>query len=123
MNTQHGSPGRTWFVDIDGTVFLHAGYRGAPDIPVSGVRAFLAGLPPQDVVVLTTARLPEQQPETEEALRREGIRWDRILYGLPPGPRILVNDRLPGDAQTAFALNVERNRPWSDLARKIGAEG
>ena len=42
-------------------------------------------------------------------LTANGIRYDAILYGMPAGERILVNDCKPSGLLTAVAVNKKRN--------------
>lgn len=125
---------KTWFIDIDGTIFKHrnnheldvsqnAGLAGTEEDGeelLANVIEFFDTLPERDQVVLTTARHTEHRPITEGALKRFGLltRIDTIVYDIPSGPRILVNDVKPIDAEdnftgkevdTAYAVNVRRN--------------
>ena len=46
---------------------------------------------------------------TESFLRENGIRWNAIIYDLPYGERILVNDKKPSGLKTSIAVNTERD--------------
>ena len=51
---------KTWVLDVDGTIVVHNGHlRPVGDELLPGVKEFFASLPPQDVVVLLTARKKE----------------------------------------------------------------
>ena len=43
-------------------------------------------------------------------LKESGIRYDEILFEMPMGERIVVNDRKPSGIPMAVAVNVERNQ-------------
>ena len=95
---------KTWFIDIDGTIFKHrnnheldvsqnAGLAGTEEDGeelLANVIEFFDTLPERDQVVLTTARHTEHRPITEGALKRFGLltRIDTIVYDIPSGPRI-----------------------------------
>lgn len=42
-------------------------------------------------------------------LQEQGIRYDEILFGMPMGERIVVNDRKPSGLEMAVALNMDRD--------------
>ncbi len=43
-------------------------------------------------------------------LREQEIRYDEILFEMPMGERIVVNDRKPSGLDMAVALNMGRDR-------------
>ena len=48
---------KTWVLDVDGTIVVHNGHlRRVGDELLPGGKEFFAALPPQDVMVLVTAR-------------------------------------------------------------------
>lgn len=100
---------KTWLIDVDGTLFRHNGHLHGPDELLPGALEFLRGLPAGDCVVLLTARAPEWEEATRAALHRHGIRFDRILFGLPTGERVLINDAKPSGLATAHAVNLPRD--------------
>ena len=101
---------KTWVFDVDGTLVIHNGHlRPQGDELLPGVKEFFASLPAQDAVVLLTARKKELGPALEAFLTANGIRYDAILYGMPAGERILVNDCKPSGLLTAGAVNKKRN--------------
>jgi len=102
--------GKTWIFDLDGTVVRHNGYRlDGEDTLLEGAGEFLRKIPAEDMVIFLTSRTREEAPETEDFLRRNGLRYDAILYGAPYGERILINDRKPSGLTTAIAVNTERD--------------
>lgn len=101
---------KTWVFDVDGTLVIHNGHlRPQGDELLPGVKEFFASLPAQDAVVLLTARKKELGPALEAFLTANGIRYDAILYGMPAGERILVNDCKPSGLLTAIAVNKKRD--------------
>ncbi len=43
-------------------------------------------------------------------LAESGLRYDEILFHMPMGERIVVNDRKPSGIDMAVAINCERDR-------------
>lgn len=104
---------KTWIFDIDGTLVVHNGYlQPQGDEILPGVTEFFNRIPPEDKVILMTARNERFRLQLENFLFKNGIRFDKILYGMPMGERILVNDRKPSGLKTAFAVNKDRNSPF-----------
>jgi ribonucleotide monophosphatase NagD (HAD superfamily) len=101
---------KTWLLDLDGTLVRHNGYLLGGDELLDGAAEFLAGIA-GDVIVILTARGEEHRGETAAFLDRHGIRYDHIVFGLPVGERILINDRKPSGMATALAVNKDRDAP------------
>jgi hypothetical protein len=123
----------TWLIDIDGTIFTHnphlSGGEGEllsgdsydfavhpEDTLLPGVAEFWSKLPPEDFVILLSARHPRYRSMTESALRKYRLRYDHIIFGLPKGERILLNDAKPGGLLTAHAVNLQRDVGLSGLS-------
>ena len=102
---------KTWIFDLDGTLVKHNGHLMGGDILLPGVYEFFQKIPENDVIVLMTARGREYQSDLERFLIQSGIRFDHILYGMPYGERILVNDIKPSGLKTAYAVNKLRDAP------------
>lgn len=101
---------KTWILDIDGTVCKHNGYKiDGYDTLLPGAKVFFEKIPPEDKILFITSREKKYAPETEAFLKENGIRWDAIIYELPYGERILVNDRKPSGLETSIAINTERD--------------
>lgn len=100
---------KTWLIDVDGTLFVHNGHLQGEDQLVEGCKQFLDQIPATDTIILLTSRSEAYRHQTECALEKHGIRYDRLLVNLPVGERILVNDIKPLGLKTAIALNVTRN--------------
>ena len=105
---------KTWLLDIDGTIFKHNGYKDGDDILLDGVRDFFDNLSESDVVILLTARSETMRTLTEAALKKYKIRYDKLIFDLPTGERILVNDDKPSGLKMGYAINKAR-----DAALKI----
>lgn len=108
--------GRTYFIDIDGTLVQHIDDPNPPILP--GVIDFLRTIRPQDVVIFTTARKESLREETENLLanicKPAGITYKTVIYEVGVGPRIVVNDTKPWGQKTAFAINVTRDKGFDE---------
>ncbi len=101
--------GKTWLIDIDGTLLRHNGYMSEAEEVLPGAVAFMNAISQGDRIVLLTARSPEHEAMTRQALQSFGIRFDQIIFGLPTGERIVINDAKPSGLQTAHAVNLVRD--------------
>ncbi len=102
--------GKTWVLDLDGTVVVHNGYLAdGKDTLLPGAKTFLDAIPEGDMIIFLTSRKKDYAELTERFLKEHDIRYDAILYEAPYGERILINDRKPSGLATAFAVNTERN--------------
>lgn len=101
---------KTWIFDLDGTLLKHNGYKiDGKDTVLEGVKAYLEKLPVEDKIVIFTARKEDLRRQTLCFLQEQGIRYDEILFGMPMGERIVVNDRKPSGLNMAVALNMDRD--------------
>ena len=101
---------KTWILDLDGTLVKHNGYKtDGHDTLLPGAREALAEIPPEDKIVILTSRTEEVRAETLSFLQEQGIRYDEILFGIPMGERIVVNDRKPSGLDMAVAVNQDRD--------------
>lgn len=102
--------GKTWIFDIDGTICKHNGYKDdGYDTLLPGVTDFFSKLPKEDKIIFITSRKQEYAEITEKLLYENGIRFAAIIYDLPYGERILINDKKPSGLCTSIAINTERN--------------
>lgn len=100
----------TWIIDLDGTVLLHNGYLiNGEDTFLDGAEDFLKQLPPNDMIVFMTARKSEYREMTENFLKTHGIRYDHIIFDVPYGERILINDRKKSGLAMSVAVNRKRD--------------
>lgn len=101
---------KTWIFDLDGTLLKHNGYKlDGRDTVLPGAKEYLEGLPDEDRIVILTSRTEEYREETLRFLEENGIRYDDILFEMPMGERILVNDRKPSGLDMAVAVNLDRD--------------
>jgi len=111
---------KTFFLDIDGTIFEHKGdlHRmiTEPIVVLDGViEKFLEWRSDGHYIILTTARAEGVRTITEQQLFNAGIFFDKLIMGLPNGPRVLVNDSRPDGINTATAYCVTRNIGISEV--------
>lgn len=103
--------GKTWILDLDGTIVKHNGYKlDGYDTLLPGAKDFLTNIQPEDMVIVVTSRKEESRGMTEEFLNEQGIRYDHIIFSAPYGERIVVNDRKPSGLRMALAVNTERDK-------------
>lgn len=101
---------KTWIFDLDGTLVKHNGYlTDGTDILLDGAREYLAEIPAEDKIIILTARGREYEKMTRDFLERNQIRYDRILFQMPAGERILINDRKPSGISMAVAIDMDRD--------------
>jgi len=104
------SLGHVWLIDLDGTILKHNGYKiDGADSLLPGAGEFLANLPPGDKIIFLTSRERKYENITREFLDHNGIRYDGIIFNLPYGERILINDMKPSGLKTALCVNIERD--------------
>lgn len=101
---------KTWIFDLDGTLVRHNGYKtDGRDCLLKGAREYIEALPPEDRIVIMTSRTGEYRERTLQFLEKNGIRYDHILFDMPVGERIVVNDRKPSGINMGVALQVNRD--------------
>ncbi|MCK9433045.1 MAG: hypothetical protein M0R00_08815 [Candidatus Omnitrophica bacterium] len=63
-------------------------------------------------IIITTSRLEYSQKITEAQLQILGIKYHRLIMGLPHCKRILINDySITNPYPSAIAINIERDQP------------
>ena len=105
----------TWVLDFDGTLVVHNGYKTGEDEFLPGAKEFLQSIPKDDFVLILTAREKEAREKTEKFLAKHNIRYNEILFGMPMGESILINDNKPSGLQCAYALTPNRNQGLENL--------
>ena len=106
----------TWILDLDGTIVKHNGYKlDGVDSFLEGAEDFLASIPEKDMVIILTSRPEEFREQTEAFLQEHGVRYNAILFNIPYGERILINDDKPSGLRMAVAIAKQRD---SKLALK-----
>ncbi len=66
-------------------------------------------IPQEDHIVILTSRTDEYRDITLDFLQKNGIRYDEIIFNIPYGERIVVNDRKPSGIDMAVAVNLDRD--------------
>lgn len=120
---------KTFFIDIDGTILKHRSNEEIDEMiaelgedsyvkeePINKAIEFMRKIPSTDLVVLTTARNERHRTHTILALANTGVKYNKIIFDMAAGPRVLINDIKPVGASgnrlplyTAFAMNVRRD--------------
>ncbi|MCQ2484510.1 MAG: hypothetical protein MJ168_04140 [Clostridia bacterium] len=109
-NLEISTLGHTWLIDLDGTIVKHNGYKMyGKDVLLDGSLEFLNSIPEKDTIIFLTSRKKEFSQITEAFLNENNIRYDRIIYELPYGERILINDNKPSGLQMGYAINKDRD--------------
>ena len=101
----------TWFIDIDGTILKHKGYLiDKKDTILKGVKKFFKKIPKKDKIILITGRKKKILKKTLLFFKKNNIRFDQVIFDLPYGERVLINDIKPkNNLKTAISINVNRN--------------
>ena len=107
--------GHTWVLDFDGTLVEHNGYKTGDDKFLPGAKEFLQSIPKEDFVLILTAREKEARTKTENFLKEHNIRYNEILFGMPMGERILINDDKPSGLRCAYAITPQRNQGLENI--------
>lgn len=101
---------KTWILDLDGTLLKHNGYKiDGKDSLLPGAKEYVDSLPEDDRIVILTSRTDEYKQMTLDYLKEVGIRYDEIIFNIPYGERIIVNDRKPSGLDMAIAFNLDRD--------------
>ena len=102
---------KTWIFDLDGTLMKHNGYKiDGIDTILPGVKEYLETIPEEDHIVILTSRTDEYRQQTIDFLKENAIRYDDIIFNIPYGERIVVNDRKPSGIDMAVAMNIDRDK-------------
>lgn len=101
--------GKTWLIDLDGTIVTHNAYLSVGDELLPGVQEFWSKLSIKDIVIITTARSDLYRKSTEDFLRGKGLNFHHLIMNLPKGERILINDMKPDNTSMAHAINLIRD--------------
>ena len=104
--------GHTWIIDIDGTIAEVNQYPYDNDKLLPGVKEMWDKIPVHDMIILMTAREEAVKDKTLAFIDSHGLRYNKAIFGVHHGERIVVNDNKPGGLQTAIAWNVKRNNGY-----------
>ena len=101
---------KTWIFDLDGTLVRHNGYKiDGCDTLIPGAKEYIDSIPDDDHILILTSRTEEYREATLDFLKNNGIRFNEILFNIPMGERIVVNDRKPSGIDMAVAINLDRD--------------
>lgn len=112
---QYKNKAKTYFVDIDGVLVENGAEYWEPFWgETAGIRENIEIInklyDEGNEIILTTSRKEAYREKTEEQLKREGLRYHRILMGLYHSPRVVVNDFSNSNPYpSARAINIPRN--------------
>ena len=100
----------TWLLDLDGTIVKHNGYKiDGYDSFLEGAEEFLENIDKNDMIIFLTSRTDEMKERTEQFLKEHHVRYDVIIYNVPYGERILINDDKLSGLRTAVVIRKERD--------------
>ena len=68
--------GKTWFIDLDGTIFEHNSYLKGKNILLKNAKTFLNEIPNEDCLIFVTARPQKYKKMTLESLIVLDINFD-----------------------------------------------
>lgn len=101
---------KTWIIDLDGTIVSHNGYKKGKDSLLDGVSDFFKkNINVDDIVIITTSRQKKYKNQTIKFLKENEISYNYIIFDLPYGERILINDNKPDGTETTKCISLERN--------------
>ncbi len=103
---------KTWIFDLDGTIVKHNGYKiDGQDTLLDNAKKFIDSIDKDDFILIMTSRTDEYKDMTIAFLKENDIRYNLILFNMPMGERIVVNDRKPSGIDMAIAINSKRDFP------------
>lgn len=100
----------TWLLDLDGTILVHNGYKNDGEKLLPNAKAFIESIPEDDAIVFVTSRTDEFKEATIKFLNENNIRFNHIIFNLPYGERILINDNKPSGLKMSKAINIKRDK-------------
>jgi hydroxymethylpyrimidine pyrophosphatase-like HAD family hydrolase len=108
----------TIFCDIDGTLLKYrsfASYKSTiPETIDSTIKSINDAFNSGNCVILTTARPEYLRHHTLKELDAANIQYNRLIMGIERGDRILINDNEKNNVNRAHAINVNRNKGFSE---------
>jgi hypothetical protein len=112
--------GKTYFIDVDGTIVKHLSNDDLNKILneehkykeelLPGVKELWKTFGEDDCIIITTAREElKHKAMTEKIFKENGLRYNQMIFNLPCGPRVVINDTPDIMFKKAIAINVMRN--------------
>lgn len=105
----------TYFVDIDGTLFVYRKFDEIKTVPAKPIQSVLDKVNSEydsgSHIVITTARPVELELFTKQELESVGVKYHQIIFGIGRGTRYVINDRDPEapNVDRAVGINLNRN--------------
>lgn len=99
----------TWIIDVDGTICVHNGYKNGGDKILDGVKEFFTQIPDNDMILILTSRPSLEKENLIKFMNENGLRYNQIIFDVPMGERILINDDKPSGLKTAYAIAKKRD--------------
>ena len=99
----------TWIFDVDGTLCVHNGYKNGGDILLEGVKELFAKIPTQDMIILLTSRKEEERENLDNFMTRNSLRYDKVIFFVFLGERILINDNKPSGLKMSYSIDKKRD--------------
>jgi hypothetical protein len=106
---------KTWIFDLDGTLIKHNGYMSGKDELLPGVKNLFKMVDVDDFVIILTSRLESYRGITENFLKENDIRYNKIFFDIPTGERIVFNDNKKSGLRMAYAISCERDLGLEDI--------
>jgi hypothetical protein len=108
----------TLFIDLDGTMVRNSGQHAIPQWgQTEGIQPNIEAVnhlynSGKVEVIITTSRKEAFRAVTLAQLERVGLKYHNIIFGLPHGRRIVINDYAPSNPfKSCDAINIKRNSP------------
>jgi len=111
----------TIICDIDGTLTWHVDPHHASlpsyqmETLVGTIEKLLEWEKKGYRIILLTGRKESLRDVTIKQLSDVGIFYDQLIMGVGGGPRYLINDCKPNGEDSAYAINIERNKGLLDI--------
>ena len=106
---------KTWLIDLDGTIIEHNSHINGTNKLLPGVKKFWKKINKKDIIIILTARESKYRMKTIKFLKDNNLRYNKILFDLNVGERILINDKKPDGLKTSVSINVKRNKGLNDI--------
>ena len=82
--------GHTWIIDVDGTIAEVNRHPYDNDKLLPGVKEMWSKIPAQDMIIIMTAREESVKEKTLAFIDSHDLRYDRAVFGVHHGERIVV---------------------------------